>query len=385
MSVRPVYLKDLRKTAVSQHQLSKGTGNYNRWSPLVPRDRSVSVGKRRLSDKDEDNPSQGNTAKNPRFDSSVVLDQLKGQETLLLEVKEGLGKINYDVVIGQVLPQPVKDVIVGLGNAVNMLLKSQQNLTSVLVDVVKVKETEGRTPVATARGPGEVKVKAKPTPVPADPKVLGEKKVRQAIREAEKKTLIFNLDMGKVPVMNKDTLSRKVTLALGEKASSGDHDYDIKDAEDAIDDILSCSKLEFLGATSKKFYNKRNPNDVRNDTFCTLPVRFEFRDRETRIQAEKTLRKVCHVSCATPYPKRLRTMLDTLLTEGKKKYPNSFIKTKVSVDDLTIEAHAKVGDKWVDLGLKCSIPHDICDQVTTELQVSNSQPCPTQDEVMQVS
>jgi hypothetical protein len=336
-----------------------------------------------LSDKGDDTPSQGNAAKAPRFDSSVVLNQLKGQETLLKEIKDGLGKIDYDTVIGQVLPQQVKDVIVSLGKAVNMLLTSQDNLTSVLVDVVKVKETQ--TPAIAGRGTGEVKIKSRPIPAPPNPKVVGERKVRQAIREAEKKTIIFNLDMGKVPVMNKDTLSRKVTLALGEKASGGEHDYDIRDAEDAIDDILSCSKLEFLGATSKKFYNKKNPNDARNDTFCTIPVRFEFKDKETRFQAEKTLRKVCKVSCAIPYPKKLRSMMDCMLSEGKKKYPNSYIRTKVNVDDLTIEAHAKVGDNWIDLGLKTNIPHDICDLVSTDEQVAVSQVVASQDEVMCIS
>jgi hypothetical protein len=198
--------------------------------------------------------------------------------------------------------------------------------------------------------------------------------------------------MGKVPTLNKDTLSRKVTLALGEKATAGEHDYDIKDAEDAIDDVLSCSKIEFLGATSKPFFNKKNPNDARNKTFCTMPVRFEFRDRDARFHAEKTLRKICKVSCAVPYPKKLRTMLDTLITEGKKLHPNCFIRTKVDVDNLTIDADAKVGDKWVNLGLKCSIPTTILDTVTTlplsqvnANPVSGSQTGASQCEVMQVS
>jgi hypothetical protein len=212
--------------------------------------------------------------------------------------------------------------------------------------------------------------------------VVAQRKVKQAIREAEKKTLLFNLDMGKVPAMNKDTLSRKVTLALGEKASSGEHDYDIKDAEEAIDDILSCSKLEFLGTTSKKFYNKKNPADVRNDTFCTMPVRFEFQDKATRVQAEKTLRKVCKVSCAVPYPKRLRTLLDTLIVEGKKKCPNVFIRTQVNVDNLTIEAHAKTAEGWLDLGLKQDIPLNICDINSTEVSLTSGSP---QEEVMNIS
>jgi hypothetical protein len=140
MSVRPFLLKDLKKSAIVQHQLATGNGNYNCWSLLVPRDRSVSVGKRRLSDKSDGPLSQGNAPKAPRFDASVVLGQLKGQETVLSEIEVSLDKISYDTVLGQVLPQQVKDVIVSMGNALNLLLKSQKNLTSVLVDVVKVSE-----------------------------------------------------------------------------------------------------------------------------------------------------------------------------------------------------------------------------------------------------
>ena len=51
------------------------------------------------------------------------------------------------------------------------------------------------------------------------------KKVKHALREAEKKPVIFNLDLGPVPTINKDTLSRKVTVALSDKAKAGNHDY----------------------------------------------------------------------------------------------------------------------------------------------------------------
>jgi hypothetical protein len=95
----------------------------------------------------------------------VVLNQLKGQETVLQEVEDQLGKFNYDTMLGQVLPQQVKDVIVGMGTALNLVLKSQKNLTSVLVDVVKVNEVK---PVATSNAvtAGEVKTKAKQNPPP---------------------------------------------------------------------------------------------------------------------------------------------------------------------------------------------------------------------------
>ena len=58
--------------------------------------------------------------------------------------------------------------------------------------------------------------------------------------------MIFNLELGQVPTINKETLSRKVTMALSEKAKAGDHDYNINDAKDTIDDVLSCAKLELV-------------------------------------------------------------------------------------------------------------------------------------------
>ena len=174
--------------------------------------------------------------------------------------------------------------------------------------------------------------------------------------------------------MNKDTISRKVTLALSSKAQSGEHDYHIGDAEEVIDDILSCAKLEFLGSTTRKFYNKNKKDDPRNNKMCTLPVRMDFKDRETRIQAEISMRKICKVSCSTPYPRKLRTLLDTLVKEGKAMAKDCFIRTRVNVDKLTVEAHAKKGETWEDLHLLRPIPLDILDRQIPGIRNTNSQP-----------
>jgi hypothetical protein len=181
--------------------------------------------------------------------------------------------------------------------------------------------------------------------------------------------------------MNKETIAKKVTLALNTKVQGGEHDYDIKDTEEVLDDILSCSKLEFLGGSTKAFFNKRNVNDVRNNTFCTVPVRMDFKDRESRIQAETNLRKICKVSCAVPYPKKLRAILDNMVTQGKKLAPGCFIRTRVNVDTLSIDVHAKTKDGWKDLHLKTCIPTDICDTVSTGSPATSS----NVDENMQVS
>ena len=385
MSVRPTLLKDLRRTAITNHQHHTGTGNYNRFSALAPdppqRNRTYSQGKRQLSQDEfcilQDPP------KTPRMDSNVVFAQLKEQDALLAEAKTLLevaaktGEDCFSATDG------------GLGTAFSSLtkvlaivLKSQENLTSALVDSVKVTSypknnshayTTNPTPAATIplqpppRGRTNSFRNTAKVPVPElAPEEMARRKVKQVLREAEKKSLLFNLDLGTAPTMNKDTLSRKVTMALIGKASEGKHDYHIGDAEDVIDDILSCTKLEFLGSTTRKFYNNRDKKDPRNGKMCTLPVRMDFKDRDTRIQAEINMRQICQVSCSTPYPKRLRTMLSELVVRGKLDSPENFIRTRVNIDKLTIDAQAKVKGTWVDLGLQRDIPLDILDRVFTE-------------------
>jgi hypothetical protein len=200
------------------------------------------------------------------------------------------------------------------------------------------------------------------------------KKLKAVLREAEKKTVLFNLDLGKNPAMNKDTLSRKVTEALATSVRSGKHDYHIGDAEEVLDDILSCSKLEFLGTQSKLFFNNKNEEDARNNNMYTLPVRMEFRDRENRFEAEVMLRKLCKVNCSVPYPKKLRDMINDLLKQAKSKQPNCYIRTKVNVEKLTLEAHAKTASGWLDLGLLRTIPTSVLDgSEVTNGEVRNSE------------
>jgi hypothetical protein len=194
----------------------------------------------------------------PRFDANVIMEQLKGQDTVLGEVKVAIDKLGK-VTLGEDVDPQVKTALGFLGSAVKLLLDSQKNLTSALIDTFKVKDSgaggKNNAPPPPQQGGVRNDHPRAPSVKPADTK---DKKVKQAIRDAEKKILLFNLDMGNVPTMNKETLSRKVTLALSSAASSGNHDYDIKDTEEVVDDVLSCTKLEFLGTTSKKFFNKKN-------------------------------------------------------------------------------------------------------------------------------
>ena len=375
MSVRPTLLKDLRRTAIMSHQNLTGTGNYNRFAPLSPRGRLPSQGKRlRENLAPEENPPKA-----PRVDANLVFDQLKAQDVIFQEAKSLLDnatKTLEDCCSAE--DGAYGTALFNITKVLSLLFKSQENLTSALVDSFQVNKPtpDLPPPVVNPHAPGpsaphrdrsssNARYKAPPPPISEEE--AARRKVRQVLREAEKKSILFNLDLGPVPTMNKETISRKVTLALSNKARSGEHDYHIGDAEDVIDDVLSCAKLEFLGTTTRKFFNNAKKDDPRNNKMCTLPVRMDFKDRETRIQAEISMRKICKVSCSTPYPRRLRTMLDAMVKEGKVKAPGCFIRTRVNVDKLTLEAHAKRGESWEDLHLLTAIPIDILDRQVTNL------------------
>ena len=129
-----------------------------------------------------------------------------------------------------------------------------------------------------------------------------------------------------------------------------------------VDDALSCSQLEFLGSGTRKFYNNRKRDDPRNGKMCTVPVRMDFKNKETKIQAETTLRSVCKVNCSTPYPKKLRQLISEMIKQGKDSNPGSYIRIKVDIDNLLLSAHARQGDSWTHLKLDMVIPLDILDR-----------------------
>jgi hypothetical protein len=358
MSVRPVLLKDLRSTAIYQHQQNVGKDSYNRFEVLNPRARTFSASKRPRTEDSED----AQLPKTPKLDSNMLFSQLGEHEKALKEAKTLFSELDT---MNSNTDSPPDPRLTCMSKILACMFKAQENLSSAVLDAMQLDKTAGKVgltgAVAVPAGPGKTAGNSKkPAPV-IPPEVTARKKVQVALRDAEKKTVIFYLNLGTSQMMNKDSISRKVTTTLGQIVKDGKHDFNISDAEDVIDDILSCSKLEFLGNTTKKFFNKRNTNDTRNDKMYTVPVRMDFRDRDTRFNAEISLRKICKVNCAVPYPKKFRLMLGELVRESKKTNPNSFIRTKVNFDKLTIEAHAKTEGGWVDLKLLREIPLNILD------------------------
>ena len=361
------------------HQDNIGKGNYNRWNALRdhPRQRLLSEGKRPLpNDGLEDTPSKA-----PRLDEAV-LEQLSKSEDNIRNIKKVMeesrkaGENTYTATDGGMGTAFHK-----LWEAVNGLVLNQENITSMVSDQVKYTDkvskeqkkvssqvTEVKNQVldyAGAANRGNVQ-STKPTKSPPSEEDRNKKRVRQAINKAEKATLLFGLDLGDVPTMNKETLARKVTINLHKRGKIGGKDagYTEKQVESMTDDMLSCAGLDFLGNSTKKYENRYD--DENSGKFCSLPVKMIFKGKKDRIQAEQHLRKLCKIKVSTPYPKKLRIMMADLVKEAKAKRNGCFILTKVSTDNLTISAHASVDGKWEDLNLYKDIPLNILDRYETQ-------------------
>jgi hypothetical protein len=59
--------------------------------------------------------------------------------------------------------------------------------------------------------------------------------------------------------------------------------------------------MEFFGSQTKTY---RHPSDPNSCLYCTVPVKYEFENKDDKIRAETVLRDLCDIQCATPYPAR---------------------------------------------------------------------------------
>jgi hypothetical protein len=193
-------------------------------------------------------------------------------------------------------------------------------------------------------------------------------KFRDAIKEAERSTLLFNLDMGKVPLMNKDTMNKKATLALAAMAAKKEKkntSIPSEDAVTAIDDCLSATTgMTFFGATTKTY---RNPKDPNSASFCTVPVKYEFKDKDDKVRAERILRDLCDVHCTTPYPVMVRECMKQIIDKVKVEFPENLIKVTVDCTNHVFKVARKekgTGETimpWIPYKFSIPIPDSVLD------------------------
>ncbi len=223
-------MSDLRKkgdaplSPKDRHSLNVGTGNYNRFAPLLP----PPDGRRRLNSKRKyEDETPHSEPKTPRLDANTVFAQLKVTEDSVSEIWKNL---NDAISIGESCYTSTDG---GMGEAffklvrtVDLLIENQEKILSTVVDAMGMVSKSSAVPSYAAVAEGS---RARSTgrhnaqkATDVSPEELKVKKLKQAISKAEKSVTLFDLDLGFVPVLNRDTLSKKVTLALHERSVGRD-------------------------------------------------------------------------------------------------------------------------------------------------------------------
>jgi len=317
------------------------------------------------------------SAKRFRTDSectevSEINDGGSQEDTVFVNMEKTEGQLQEaKVVIEQVKaevdkipdPGPLKGVLDGLVKWMTLTTSIQENTASVMLDEFAKASKKVSIPSQAVQDIGYLQngggKQGKGKNGGQDP-LNGEdprkKKFVQAVREAEKSTLVFNMDMGTVAVMNTNTMNRKFSMALKAKAAEVDGNVNGEPKADTVtqlDDTLSMVKsMDYFGKTTKQAKGKE---------FFTIPVKLAYKDKDTRITAEQNLRKLCKVSCTTPYHSTLRDVMKKAMEEAKAKYKNSYVQTRLDVDNMELKVSYRRDGIWYNDVEKIPLPDSVYD------------------------
>jgi hypothetical protein len=189
--------------------------------------------------------------------------------------------------------------------------------------------------------------RAPPQP-PQKPQVAaGVKELREALEKADRETVVFDANLGKLGLANRPALanafSAGMRAAVVDAAAAAGNDP--IEAVRVTDDALSCaSDMEFIGARSEMA--KDRASNVKD--FYTMPVKMRFEDRDARINFEKQIKKYCGLRSVMSLPKPIRIEQAALQKALKELYPEDYIMVRPDVRTLRLVSFRKVGGegKW---------------------------------------
>jgi hypothetical protein len=187
-----------------------------------------------------------------------------------------------------------------------------------------------------------------------------------AVKQSEKSTLVFNLNLGNHKTLNETTILKRATLALSAAAAKVEGNPGkppSKDAVAALDDVMSVTEnVTLFGKVTKPYVNWKNDKDPLNRTFFTIPVRYEFKDKDTKAEAETILRETCKVDCTTPYPFRLRHCIKQAVDHLRKDYPQDYIRVTVDTDKVALKISRKNKvEGWFHWDEPVLLPEEVLD------------------------
>jgi hypothetical protein len=192
----------------------------------------------------------------------------------------------------------------------------------------------------------------------------GTAELKAALTAADKAAVVFDADLGASPVANRNILNgafaaglKAATMKVAESSGA-----DAVEAIRVVNDALSCAdNVEFLGQNTAQKIDRKDPAKPVVLPFCTMPVKLEFPDKNTRIHFEKTLRKQCNLKATISLPKQIRKFQSLFLNAMRERYPGKFVMARPDTASLSLIAFMKDGGAsgWTRCQEKVPIPRGI--------------------------
>jgi hypothetical protein len=216
-----------------------------------------------------------------------------------------------------------------------------------LLDLVNAVVEDGIMPMASSPSASFASVAAASASFPAASRARpepGTAELKAALAAAEKTAVVFDADLGPSPVANRAALNGAFSAGL--KAATlkvaGNSGEDANESIRVVNDALSCAdNLGFIGQTSQRKIDKRDPANPVTLPYCTMPVKLDFPDRDTRIHFEKTLRKHCGMKATISLPFQIRKYQSLFLDALRDRYKGRAISARPDTSTLSMVAFMK--------------------------------------------
>jgi hypothetical protein len=187
---------------------------------------------------------------------------------------------------------------------------------------------------------------------PVPPKAPGVKELRDTLEKAERESILFDADLGPNPLGNRSGLAAALSGGIRNSAilNACDRGADPAEAVRIMDDALGCvNEMDFIGIRSEK--SKPRPGSTPEQlqqhaekNYCTMPIKFKFEDRNTRMHFERTIKNVCNLRAVMSLPKSIRDEQNAFVKALRDRYPGKIITARPDLATLRFVAFYK-GDR----------------------------------------
>jgi hypothetical protein len=200
-----------------------------------------------------------------------------------------------------------------------------------------------------------------PAPPPKIP--TGIKELKECLEKADHESILFDANLGPVPMGNRNGLVNAFSSGLRAAAitTAEGKGQDPAEAVRAMNDALECvSDMDFIGIKSDKA-KSRNNNQLPVGNHCTMPIKLRFEDRNTRLHFERTIRENCGLRATMSLPKPIREEQSVFVRALKARYPDEVVTARPDLGSLHFVAFRKKHNekKWIRCPESIPIPHSI--------------------------